>query len=82
MIGLTIKDAPIRSRANVIGLGDRDVVDISGEVHSTAGVSSSHIRTDGGSIDLHNHLHISWIYHPLLPLSILLEESLTLCETS
>ena len=79
MIGLTIKDATVHSRANVIGLGDRDVVDTSGEVHSTTGVSSSHIRTVGGSIHLHNHLHI-WIYHSLLSLSILLEESLPFCE--
>ena len=80
MIGLTIKDATDYSRVNVIGLGDRDVVDISGEVHSTAGVSNSHIRTDCGSIDLHNHLHISWIYHSLFPLPILLEELLQFCE--
>ena len=70
MIALTIKDATVHSRAKVIGLGDRDVVDISGEVHSTTGVSNSHIRTDGGSIDLHNHFRM--IYHSLLPLSILL----------
>ena len=76
MIALTIKDAIVRRRANVIGLGDRDVVDISGEVHSTTGVS--HNRTVGGSIDLHNHLHM--IYHSLLSLSILLEESLQFCE--
>ena len=47
---LTIKHFTIHSGANGIGLGDGDVVGVSGKVYSTVCVSCSHIWTDDSSI--------------------------------
>ena len=69
---LTIKQATVHSGANVIGLGDRDVVDVSGKIDGTARVRRSHIRTHDGTISqCHHHIHIPRVHHSFCLFSIL-----------